>query len=98
MNQQPKKPTDPQVIVVLRVIGGAYLLYLAWGLREAAFSGRGIVYPLAMVIFAVAGALLLFFSVRKLYRRDFLYPWQTPEDFEDEDDPALSDEDGQPLE
>lgn len=89
MNLQKKRPTDPQIIVVLRAIGGAYLLYLAWGLRKAAFS-EGIGYLLAMVLFALVGAALLFFSARQLYRRDFLYPWQSPEDF-DEEDPAEGD-------
>lgn len=84
MNQKKKRPTDPQIIVVLRALGGAYLLYLAWGLREAAFS-EGILFLLAMVFFALAGAVLLFFSVRQLYRRDFLYSWQSPEDFDEEE-------------
>lgn len=94
MNRQPKKPSnDPQIIVVLRVVAGVYLLYLAWGLREAAgLSGMGIVFLLGMIVFALAGAILLFFSVRKLYRRDFLYPWQTPEDFKDEDEGPLDKE------
>ena len=92
MNQEKKRPTDPQIKVVLRAIVGAYLLYLAWGLREAVLSGEGLVSLLFMVVFALAGAALLFFSVRQLYRRDFLYPGQSPEDFdreeeEEEDDP-----------
>ena len=65
-------------------MGGAYLLYLAWSLREAAFS-ESIFFLLAMVLFALAGAALLFFSVRQLYHGDFLYPGQTPEDFDEEE-------------
>ena len=80
-----KRPTDPQIIVVLRGMGGAYLLYLAWSLREAAFS-EGIGFLLAMVLFALAGAALLFFSIRQLIRKDFLYSWQSPEDFDDEEE------------
>ena len=93
MDPKKKHPTDPQIIVVLRAVGGAYLLYLAWGLREAAFSGR-LLYLLAMAVFALAGAALLFFSVRQLYRRDFLYPGQRPEDFDEEDGEDLPPEDG----
>ena len=77
MDQEKKKPTDPQIIVVLRAAVGAYLLYLAWGLREAAFSGESPVSLLFMIVFVLAGVALLFFSVRQLYRRDFLYPWQS---------------------
>lgn len=83
MNQKKKRPADPQIIVVLRALGGAYLLYLAWGLREAAFS-EGIGFLLAMVLFALAGAVLLIFSVRQLCRGDFLYSWQSPEDLDEE--------------
>ena len=83
MNQKKKRPADPQIIVVLRALGGAYLLYLAWSLREAAFS-EGIVFLLAMVLFALAGAPLLFFSVRQLLRGDFLYSWQSQEDVQEE--------------
>ena len=93
MAQKKKHPTDPQFIVVLRAVGGAYLLYLAWGLREAAFAGH-ILYLLAMAVFALVGAALLFFSVRQLYRRDFLYPGQSPEDFDEEDGEAPPPEDG----
>ena len=93
MAQKKKHPTDPQIIVILRAVGGAYLLYLAWGLREAAFSGN-LLFLLAMAVFALAGAALLFFSVRQLYRRDFLYPGQRPEDFDEEDGEDLPPEDG----
>ncbi len=95
MDQKKKHPTDPQIIVVLRAVGGAYLLYLAWGLRQAALSSP--LYLLAAVAFALVGAALLFFSVRQLYRRDFLYPGQSPEDF-DEDVPDGEEEDGSEAE
>ena len=84
MNQKKKRPADPQMIVVLRALGGAYLLYLAWDLRKAAFS-EGTGFLLAMVLFALTGAPLLFFSVRQLLRKDFLYSWQSPEDLEGEE-------------
>ena len=87
MDQKKKKPTDPQIIVILRAVGGGYLLYLAWDLREAALSGENLIYLLCMAVFALAGAALLFFSLRQLYRRDFLYPWQSPDpDGEDEEE------------
>lgn len=84
MSQKKKRPADPQIIVVLRAFAGAYLLYLAWSLRGAAFSD-GIGFLLAMILFALAGAALLFFSVRQLLRGNFLYSWQSPEDLNEED-------------
>ena len=71
MDQRPKSPSDPQILVLLRGIVGAYLLYLAWDLHN---SARGIVYLLFMAVFALAGATLLFLSVRKLLRGDYLVP------------------------
>ena len=79
MDQEKKKPRDPQIMPVLRAVVGAYLLYLAWGLREAAFSGEGVVYLLFMIVFALAGAALLFFSVRQSYR-NFSYPEPSSEE------------------
>ena len=47
------------------------MLYLAWGLREAAFSEeKYFLYLLPMVVFALVGAVLLFFSIRRLFRKD----------------------------
>lgn len=83
MDQKKKPSKDPQIIVLLRAIGGAYLLYLAWGLRDADFSGKGIVFLIALIVFAVVGAALLIFSVRQLIRGDYLRPGQSPDSGED---------------
>ena len=71
MDQRPKSPSDPQILVLLRAVVGAYLLYLAWDLHN---SARGVLYLLCMAVFALAGTALLFFSVRKLLRGDYLVP------------------------
>lgn len=94
MDQEKKKTANPQVSAVLRAVVGAYLLYLAWGLREAAFSGEGIVYLLFMIVFALAGAALLFFSVRQLYREGLLFPGQSPEEPNEEGEEEDDEENG----
>lgn len=85
MDQEKKKAADPQITLVLRAAVGAYLLYLAWGLRESAFSGESTVSLLFMIIFALAGAALLFFSVRRLWR-SFSYPEQSSDDPDGDED------------
>ena len=94
MSQKKKPDKDLQLVVLLRAAGGAYLLYLAWGLREADFSGRGIVYLLGMIVFALAGAALVIWSLLQLYRGDYLLPGAIvdPKKFEDSpDDDAKKD-------
>ncbi len=89
MNGSRKKPADPQIVVILRAAAGAYLLYLSWGLRDAAFSGGNPLYLPALIAFGAAGIALLYVSVQKLRAGDFLRPWETPaaeEDSREEDE------------
>lgn len=75
MSPSTKKNNPPQFSLILRVACGAYLLYLAWGLREAAFQGdSGLLYGIALVVFAAVAIFLLFFSVRSLLRGEFSKP------------------------
>ena len=80
MDSHQKKPTDPQITVVLRAAVGAYLLYLSWGLRETAFSGENPLYLLPLAAFGAAGIALLYVSVRKLRAGEFLRTGETPTD------------------
>lgn len=91
MDQEKKKSADPQITLVLRAAVGAYLLYLAWGLREAAFSGESTVSLLFMIVFALAGTALLVFSVRRLWQ-NFSYPEQSPDDPDGEEDSEETDD------
>ena len=95
MSQKKKPAKDLQLVVMLRAAGGAYLLYLAWGLREADFSGTGILYLLGMIVFALVGAALVIWSGLQLYRGDYLLPGAVvgPKKFEDHQ-PGESDADG----
>ncbi|MEW4411330.1 hypothetical protein [Clostridium sp. AN503] len=82
-----KKITRPaQIILVLRLIAGSYLVYLSWGLIEEVrrYTGaRQIVLIVSMVLFFCIGLALAGWSLKKLARGEFLRPWQSEDDFED---------------
>lgn len=70
-----------QVTLILRLACGAYLLYLAWELRDAVFGPeRQLGFILAAAVFAVAGLLLCIFSLRGLIRREYVIPTQEDEE------------------
>ena len=73
--------------VSLRLACGAYLLYLAWELRDAVFGPeRQLGFILAAAVFAVIGLLLCVFSLRGLIRKEYVIP-------SDEEESADSDSD-----
>ncbi|NLO84059.1 MAG: hypothetical protein GX096_01310 [Clostridiales bacterium] len=93
MSPDTKKNYPPQFSLILRVACGAYLLYLAWGLREAAFQGEGgLLYGIALVVFAVVAIILLFFSVRSLLRGEFSKPGNEQDDEEQKDETNSNDD------
>lgn len=64
-----------QVTLILRLACGAYLLYLAWELRDAVFGPeRQLGFILAAAVFAVIGLLLCVFSLRGLIRKEYVIP------------------------
>ena len=76
-----------QVTLILRLAYGAYLLYLAWELRDAVFGPeRQLGFILAAAVFAVIGLLLCVFSLRGLIRKEYVIP-------SDEEESADSDSD-----
>ena len=76
-----------QVTLILRLACGAYLLYLAWELRDAVFGPeRQLGFILAAAVFAVIGLLLCVFSLRCLIRKEYVIP-------SDEEESADSDSD-----
>lgn len=93
MRQAPNRKKSPQIVLVLRAAGGAYLLYLAWDLREAVFAENGTLFLVAAAVFALVGAALVITSVRLLVKGEFLRPWETgaedhdPKDPDDPEDP-----------
>ena len=62
----------PQVSLILRLLGGGYLLYLAYGLLDAAADS--LLYAAALAVFALAGTTLIAHSGWKLYRKEFARP------------------------
>lgn len=98
MASKGKKQYPAQLSLILRVGCGAYLIYLAWGLRDGAFSGpKGILYGIALVLFALAGAALLFFSVRALARGEYRLPYETDDEPEDTLDSASDHSSGEDI-
>ena len=78
---------ETQVTLILRLACGAYLLYLAWELRDAVFGPeRQLGFILAAAVFAVIGLLLCVFSLRGLIRKEYVMP-------SDEEESADSDSD-----
>lgn len=57
-------PKPPQASLLLRILGGGYLVYLAWDLRASA--GESLLFLAAIIVFAVVGLLLAVFSIREL--------------------------------
>lgn len=80
MQEAPKRNKQSQLTLILRTACGAYLLYLAWGLAEATFSGGHPGYLAALILFALVGAALVFISGRHLLKGEFLRPGETGED------------------
>ena len=75
-----------QVTLLLRLVCGGYLLYLAWELREAVFGPeRQLAFILAAALFAVVGLLLCVFSLRGLIRKEYVMPSDEEEQNYNED-------------
>lgn len=66
---------DTKVGLTLRIVVAAYVLYLAYGLirdfGQTAGNNR-ILIAIAIVIFIVAGGAILFFSGKKLIRKEYI--------------------------
>jgi len=90
MNRKANRRKIPQISLILRCAAGAYLLYLVWDLREAAFLERQPLILAAVIVFALAGAALLVLSLPPLIHGDFLRPGETEEP---PDEPADDPED-----
>ena len=75
-----------QVTLLLRLVCGGYLLYLAWELREAVFGPeRQLAFILAAALFAVVGLLLCIFSLRGLIRKEYVMPSDEEEQTSEEE-------------
>ena len=62
---EKKKQNTPMFSLVIRLIAGGYLLYLAYGLLSSAMGGQ-IIAIIAMVIFTIIGSVLLVITGKQL--------------------------------
>lgn len=74
-------PNLPQTSLFLRLLGGGYLVYLAWDLRGAVENGP--LYAAAVILFALAGLALLGHTLWKLKNHEY---FRNPEPKESEED------------
>ena len=88
MNNQTNKPS--QTSLLLRLLGGGYLVYLAWDLRAAVQESP--LFLIAVVVFGVVGAVLLVHSLLKLVRREYFRSDPVPEIESTEDCEEQSDD------
>ena len=61
-----------QISLILRLLGGGYLLYLAWSLLSTA--GGNTVYILMAVFFALVGTVLVLHTLLKISRGEYIGP------------------------
>ena len=59
----------PQTSLYLRLLGGGYLVYLAWDLRDAV--GENPLFWVAILVFGVVGFALAAHSLLKLIRKEY---------------------------
>ena len=83
MKKEPTKPA--QISLLLRMVGGGYLLYTAWDLREAFRDGS--YFIVFAVLFALVGAALLGHCIYKFIKKEYIpnNPFYTPLPQEDEE-------------
>ncbi len=78
-------PKPPQASLLLRILGGGYLVYLAWELRGTIRESQ--LFLAAVIAFGLVGVLLVFFSLRELMTSGyFRNETETPPSDESEED------------
>ena len=87
MNNEANKIS--QTSLFLRLLGGGYLLYLAWDLRASVQDS--LLFLIAVAVFAVVGAVLLVHTAVSLvrsgaFRRDPVPEIENTEDCEERSD------------
>ncbi|WP_304341661.1 hypothetical protein [Metaclostridioides mangenotii] len=83
MSEKKGSSNPPQSTLILRLVGGGYLVYLGYQMiPELSMSSgvRNLVQVTAMVIFVVVGILLVGWSAKKLLRREFVRPGEEEAD------------------
>ena len=67
MSKNVSRP--PQSSLYLRLLGGGYLVYIAWDLRGAVAENP--LFWIAILVFGAIGVFLLVESIRKLLRKEY---------------------------
>lgn len=83
MSEKKGSSNPPQSTLVLRLVGGGYLVYLGFQMipeLSMSFGIRNLVQMTALVIFLVVGILLVGWSLKKLLRREFERPGEEEAD------------------
>ena len=88
MNDNANRP--PQVSYLLRLLGGGYLVYLAWDLRGG--FQQNPLFLVAAVVFGLVGAFLFIHSLLTLMRHGYFRKDATPESDITEDCEERSDD------
>ena len=68
MKKEPTKPA--QISLLLRLVGGGYLLYTAWDLRGAFRDGPH--FLIFAVLFALIGAVLVGHTIYKFVKKEYI--------------------------
>ena len=87
MNNDTNKTT--QTSLFLRLLGGGYLVYLAWGLRGGVQENP--LFLIAAIVFGLIGAVLFSYSLLTMvreghFRKDAIPEPETTEDCEERSD------------
>lgn len=88
MSKNVSRP--PQSSLYLRLLGGGYLVYIAWDLRGAVAENP--LFWIAILVFGAIGIFLLAESVRKLLRKEYAGAENTAEPETTEDCEERSDD------
>ena len=88
MSKKVSRP--PQSSLYLRLLGGGYLVYIAWDLRGAV--GENPLFWIAILVFGIVGLFLAGESLWKLFRKEYAGAETTPETENTEDCEERSDE------
>ena len=88
MSKNVSRP--PQSSLYLRLLGGGYLVYLAWDLRGAIHDSP--LFLIAVIVFGVVGAALLIHTILKFVRHEYIRNDPAPESENTEDCEERSDD------
>ena len=81
--------SPPEFASIIRILGGGYLVYLAWDLRSA--IGDSPLYLIAVLVFAVVGLALLLTSIRYLVNHRYFRKSEIEAEYSEFEDELMED-------